>query len=269
MNKLRVLGGVVAVLGMAGLVVTPVGASSFDAGVLTLEETAANPAGYEWGLDGANGAAFVAHLNAEGKLTIKNATQENILKNLDSLQKYVDEVKADPARAAEWNAFKAAMQNLQEITLKTDNADLKLDDELLARFNQVVGGNELKNGNPTFKYALKIDVGTGVLDASDLSKQQVEELLSMMSITDLKASKILAGGEEQAEIMRANFTDTVPVEVKKAAANQGTPERAGNGLKAPNTGANTVANTGALASLAAAVVLSSLAGAAVVIKNRK
>lgn len=45
MNKLRVLGGVVAVLGMAGLVVTPVGASSFNAGVLTLEETAANPAG--------------------------------------------------------------------------------------------------------------------------------------------------------------------------------------------------------------------------------
>ncbi len=269
MNKLRILGGVVAVLGVAGLVVTPVGASSFNAGVLTLEETAANPAGYEWGLDGANGAAFVVHLENNGDLEIKNATKENIQKNLDALQKYVTDVKADPARAHEWSDFQDAMKNLQKLTLKTDNGDLKVDAELLAKFEQIVIGNGLSRrvDYSNFKLEVRFNLGTGVLDLSDLSENQLEGFLDKMDVRDVAAGKILVGGDRQVALVR-NFSGTVPVEVR-AAANQGTPERAGNGLKAPNTGANAVANTGALASLVAAVALSSLAGVVVVAKNRK
>ena len=101
----------------------------------------------------------------------------------------------------------------------------------------------------------------------NLLKMSTEGFLDKMDVRDVAAGKILVGGDRQVALVR-NFSGTVPVEVR-AAANQGTPERAGNGLKAPNTGANAVANTGALASLVAAVALSSLAGVVVVAKNRK
>lgn len=192
-NYIKIISGVTLAIGMAGLVVLPVGASTFnDANdTLTLEETVANGAGYEWGLSAVDGGKFMASLNANKKITIENATKENLIKNLTATQKFFDDAKAEgPAGVAKFEAFKTAMQKMSKLAIE-GTEDLLLDDELVAKMSAVIVDNEMINQTEGIS-SFELDFPGKNIDMTKLSDASFDGLFGKVKLKLIRAEKVKA-----------------------------------------------------------------------------
>lgn len=192
-NYIKAVSGVTLALGMAGLMVVPVSASTFDdaTDTLTLEETVANGVGYEWGLSEADGNKFVASLTAGKKITIDKATKANLLKNLTATQKFFDDAKAEgPTGVAKFEAFKTAMQKMKELVIQ-GTEDFVLDDELVEKMKTVLVDNEMINPTKGIEHLSLVFAGKNV-DMTGLSDEKFDALFSKVKLKLINAVKIKA-----------------------------------------------------------------------------
>lgn len=190
-NYIKAVSGVTLALGMAGLMVVPVSASTFDdvTDTLTLEETVANGAGYEWGLSEADGAKFMASLNAGKKIKIEDATKEGLIKNLAATQKFFDDAKAEgPTGLAKIEAFKAAMQKLANLDI-VGTEDFVIDDELVQKVKSVIIDNEMINQTEGIKELGLRFVGKKII-MTGLSEENFDQLFAVAKLRDLQSSEI-------------------------------------------------------------------------------
>lgn len=204
-NRVRLVSGLALALGMAGLVVIPVSASTFDDGTdtLTLEETAANGAGYEWGLSEADSAKFMASLNAGKKIKIEDATKEGLIKNLAATQKFFDDAKAEgPTGLAKIEAFKAAMQKLANLDI-VGTEDFVIDDELAQKVKSVIIDNEMVNQTEGIKELGLRFVGKKII-MTGLSEENFDQLFAVAKLRDLQSSEIVATPHIAKKILKMN-----------------------------------------------------------------
>lgn len=190
-NRVRLVSGLALALGMAGLVVIPVSASTFDDGTdtLTLEETAANGAGYEWGLSEADSNKFITSLNAGKKITLDKVTKESLIKNLTATQKFVDDAKAEGAAGeAKLNAFKAAMQKMSDLTLQ-GTEDFVIDDELVQKMKSVIVDNEMINPTKGIESLTLVFAGKNI-DMTNLSDEGFDGLAAKVKFKLFNVNKL-------------------------------------------------------------------------------
>lgn len=206
---LGMAGGITLALGMAALT-APVQASTFNTDKIVLELTVANGVGYEWGLDQVNRDNLVNHLTGNDTLKLEKADGDNVIKMLDSLNKFVTDTGSNPAKVA---ALKTALLNLKNLQVDTSiNGALVLDDALVNKVKSVFVDGGLINSTPGFKLKVSIAAGpTGVLEMSNLTDGKFDALLENVEFSGLLAEKVKTKTPEQLDKLRAMMTTGGPL----------------------------------------------------------